>query len=300
MLIVIAVGGNALLQPNEPLIAENLLKNVAIAAEKIAKIANEHQIVLVHGNGPQVGLLALQSESYRAVSAYPFNILIAESQGMIGYVLQQALRNALPNRDVVTVLTQVIVDVNDKAFLSPTKPIGSFYNKNEAQELKNKFPHWHFQETAQGFRRVVASPQPKTIVELNVVGELLQKNNIVIAGGGGGIPCIYQEEKIKGIEAVIDKDLTASLLARLLQADRLIILTNVAGAYENWGKDNARLIEKITVDQLSTLFFEKGSMQPKIEAACHFVKFTKKEAFIGHFGDLESIVKNKAGTRIVV
>lgn len=299
MLIVIALGGNALLQPNEILSANNLINNANLAAKQIAKLAEKHQLVIVHGNGPQVGLLALQNESYKAIPQYPFDILNAESQGMIGYVLQQSLKNALPNRNITTLLTQVLVNANDLAFTAPSKPIGPFYTTEQYQELVKQSSPWHFQETRQGFRRIVPSPEPQTIVELSAIKDLLAQHNIVIAGGGGGIPCIQHAKGIKGIEAVIDKDLTASLLACAINADQLIILTNVDAVYQDWHTTRSNPITTISDNALSTLSFEAGSMQPKIKAACQFVNKTQHKAMIGALGDLVEIFENKKGTHII-
>lgn len=298
MLIVIALGGNALLQPNEALTAENLIKNSRVAAEQIAKIAEEHQVLLVHGNGPQVGLLALQAEAYHETSPYPFDILDAESQGMVGYVLQQSIKNTLPKRECVTILTQVLVDIEDHDFLSPSKPIGPFYKKKQFEQLKKQHPHWHFQSTSQGFRRLIASPSPIEIIEISSIKRLLENNSIVIAGGGGGIPCAIVHNGIRGIEAVIDKDLTASLLACLLSADQFVILTNIDAVYTDWGTKKLKCISETTVDRLSKMDFELGSMQPKIDAVCQFATTTKHCASIGHLSDLEDILKQKAGTHI--
>lgn len=299
MLIVLALGGNALLQPHETLAAENLIKNSRDAVEQLAKIANLHQLVIVHGNGPQIGLLALQAEAYQDVPSYPFDILNAESQGMIGYILQQALKNELPKRNITTLLTQVLVNPNDNAFLFPSKPIGPFYTKTQYQQITIQHPYWQFQKNQQGFRRIIASPKPQFIIELNTIQDLLQHNHIVISGGGGGIPCILKKGKIEGIEAVIDKDLTASLLACALHADRLIILTNVDAVYKNWGSSKPEALGTVALNQLQELSFESGSMQPKVEAACNFVVKTYHKASIGHLNNLEDIMQGKIGTHIV-
>jgi carbamate kinase len=277
MLIVIALGGNALLKRNEEPSASNLGKNIDIAARQIAKLIPEHQILIVHGNGPQIGLLALQAEAYHAVPPYPFDILNAESQGMIGYVLQQALQNYLPQHSVCTLLTQVIVDAHDPAFKNPTKPIGSANSQ-----------------------RMIASPLPQQVVELDSIKSLLSTQTVVIAAGGGGIPCIKKDNILTGIEAVIDKDLTASLLAQQLGAEQFIILTNVDGIYENWQQSQQKLLTVVSTQQLDKMPFATGSMQPKVDAACEFVLKTKGAAKIGNLKYLEQIMQDKSGTNIVI
>lgn len=299
MSIVIALGGNALLKRDEPLEAKRLRENSLRAAKNIAKVANLNEVVIVHGNGPQIGLLALQAEAYKGVPAYPFDILGAESQGMIGYILQQALNYYLPLQSIVTLITQVIVDQNDPAFKQPSKPIGLVYKEAELINLKQRYPNWQLQLDGKGFRRVVPSPKPQEIYELAAIHSLQQQHVLVIAGGGGGIPCIKGEnQRLTGVEAVIDKDLTASLLAQKLKAELFIILTDVDAVYKNWGTPKAHPIQEMTPQQLMQLEFAKGSMQPKVEAACQFVQATNKLAVIGHVDQLENIRNKKSGTLI--
>lgn len=298
MLLVIALGGNALLQRGEPLESDLLRKNVKLAAKVIAKAAEDHDIVIAHGNGPQVGLLALQADAYKKVHPYPLDILDAESQGMIGYLLQQEIGNYLQSKSVATLLTQVLVDAKDPAFQSPSKPIGPVYTESQAKAIQQAHD-WILKPDGQYFRRVVASPKPQHIYELDAIKLLLQANTMVIAGGGGGIPCIKTGDKqLKGVEAVIDKDLTASLLARQLKAESLVILTDVDAVYENWGTSAAKAIHNISSKTLRQYQFAAGSMGPKVEAACQFVDATSRPAMIGKLSDLNEILKGKAGTLI--
>lgn len=298
MLSVIALGGNALSQPGEPPTADNLITSATVACQSIADALGAQRVVVVHGNGPQVGLLALQSEAYAQLPIYPFDILGAESQGMIGYLLQQALRNRL-RHPVVTLLTQVLVDANDPAFTYPDKPIGGFYPRQQSEQLRQQHPKWHFTETRQGLRRVVASPYPRSIVELGSIEAMIDQKHWVVAGGGGGVPCIEDENGIiVGAEGVIDKDLTASLLARSLQADHFMILTDVDAIYENWGTDSAKPIHRVNVASLVHSDFERGSMQPKVRAACEFVSQTGSVASIGDLFQLDSIIQGQSGTHV--
>ncbi|WP_423062582.1 carbamate kinase [Candidiatus Paracoxiella cheracis] len=298
MLLVIALGGNALLQRGEPLESDLLRKNVKVAATVIAKAAEEHDIVIAHGNGPQVGLLALQADAYKKVHPYPLDILDAESQGMIGYLLQQEIGNYLQSKSVATLLTQVLVDAKDPAFQSPSKPIGPVYTESQAKAIQQAHD-WILKPDGQYFRRVVPSPKPQHIYELDAIKLLLQANTMVIAGGGGGIPCIKTGDKqLKGVEAVIDKDLTASLLARQLKAESLVILTDVDAVYENWGTSAAKAIHNISSKTLRQYQFAAGSMGPKVEAACQFVDATLRPVMIGKLSDLNEILKGKGGTLI--
>ncbi|GAB4391521.1 MAG: carbamate kinase [Gammaproteobacteria bacterium] len=300
MLIVIAVGGNALLQPGEPLLVECLIRNSQQATKLLAEIAKQHEIVVVHGNGPQIGILALQAQAYSAIPAYPFDILNAETQGMIGYLLQQGLVNALAEKSVVTLITQAVIDNNDPHLYEPSKPIGPFYDDNILQQIKCTYPRWQIQRYQQGWRRIVASPCPIDIIELPIIKTLVHQKTIVIAGGGGGIPCVQGENhQYQGIEAVIDKDLTASLIAQRLQADRFIVLTNVDAVYQQWRTKQRYAIETITPEKLTALPFEAGTMQPKIMAACEFVNATKQVASIGALSQLTQVLQCQSGTHVV-
>jgi len=300
MLIVIALGGNALLQRGEPLEAELQHKNVKSTAYAIAKLAKEHQIVICHGNGPQVGLLALQNAAYTQVKSYPLDVLDAESQGMIGYLIQQEVGNLVPQHGVVTLLTQIVVDANDPAFKKPVKPIGPVYTEDEAKALSVE-RGWHVAPDGKYFRRVVPSPEPKEIVELSAIKALLKLGNIVICGGGGGIPVLKgKDKKLSGIEAVIDKDNTASLIAEKLNADALLVLTDVSAVCENFGKSNERKIKAAPAEILHKMDFARGSMGPKIYACCRFADHTTQQRFaaIGNLFELDGILNGSAGTRI--
>ncbi len=301
MRIVIALGGNALLRRGEPLSAENQRENVRTACAQIARIAPGNELVVAHGNGPQVGLLALQGAAYQEVPSYPLDVLGAETEGMIGYIIEQELGNLLPVEvPFATLLTQVEVDADDPAFAQPSKPIGPVYSREEAERLAAA-KGWSIAADGDRFRRVVASPRPKRIFEIRPIRWLLEKGAVVICAGGGGIPTVYdQDRKLHGIEAVIDKDLCSALLAEQLGADLLVIATDVDGAYLNWGTPQQRRIEEAHPDQLEGLGFAAGSMRPKVQAACEFARNTGKTAVIGSLGDIEAIVQGRAGTRVTL
>lgn len=299
MRIVIALGGNALLRRGEPLSAENQRQNVRLACEQIAKIYPNNELVITHGNGPQVGLLALQGMAYKEVSAYPLDVLGAESVGMIGYMIQQELGNLVPFEvPFATLLSQVEVDPNDPAFQNPTKPIGPVYTKEEAEKLAIE-KGWSIAQDGDKYRRVVPSPLPKRIFEIRPVKWLLEKGSIVICAGGGGIPTYYDEQgNLQGVEAVIDKDLCSALLAENLEADLFIIATDVSAAFIDWGKPNQKAIASVHPDVIGQMAFANGSMGPKVQAAVNFVKQTNKDAVIGSLSDIVDIIKGKAGTKI--
>lgn len=299
MRIVVALGGNALLRRGEPMTADNQRLNIRIATEQIAKIVPGNELVVAHGNGPQVGLLSLQAAAYTAVSPYPLDVLGAETEGMIGYMIEQELGNLLPvDKPFATLLTQVEVDGNDPAFQHPSKPIGPVYSKEEASRLAEE-KGWSIAADGDMFRRVVASPTPKRIFEIRPIQWLLEKGSIVICAGGGGIPTMYGEEgKLKGVEAVIDKDLCSALLAEQLESDLLVIATDVEAAFIDWGKPTQKAIASAHPDDLEKLGFAAGSMGPKVQAACEFARNTGKEAVIGSLADIEAIVHGQAGTRI--
>jgi carbamate kinase len=301
MRIVIALGGNALLRRGEPLSAENQRANVRSACVQIARIAPGKQLVIAHGNGPQVGLLALQNAAYSATDAYPLDVLGAETEGMIGYMIEQELGNLLPFEvPFATLLTQVEVDPSDPAFQHPSKPIGPVYSKAEAKRLASE-KGWSIAADGEQFRRVVASPRPMRIFEIRPIQWLLEKGTVVICAGGGGIPTVYDENrKLKGIEAVIDKDLCSALLAEQLDADLLVIATDVNAAFVDWGLPSQKAIAQAHPDALETLSFAAGSMGPKVQAACEFARHTGKAAVIGALEDIEGIVQGTAGTRISV
>ncbi|MGY2237416.1 carbamate kinase [Pseudomonas gingeri] len=299
MRIVVALGGNALLRRGEPMTADNQRANIRIATEQIARIHPGNQLVIAHGNGPQVGLLSLQAAAYTQVSPYPLDVLGAETEGMIGYIIEQELGNLLDFEvPFATLLTQVEVDPGDPAFQHPSKPIGPVYTKAEAERLAAE-KGWSIAPDGDKFRRVVASPKPKRIFEIRPIKWLLDKGSIVICAGGGGIPTMYGEDgKLKGIEAVIDKDLCSALLAEQLDSDLLVIATDVNAAFVDWGLPSQKAIAQAHPDDLEKLGFAAGSMGPKVQAACEFARHTGKVAVIGSLADIEAIVQGKAGTRI--
>ncbi|MGH8435247.1 MAG: carbamate kinase [Pseudomonas sp.] len=299
MRIVVALGGNALLRRGEPMTADNQRENVRIATEQIAKIAPGNELVIAHGNGPQVGLLALQAAAYTSVNPYPLDVLGAETEGMIGYMIEQELGNLLPFEvPFATLLTQVEVDSNDPAFQNPSKPIGPVYAKADAERLAAE-KGWSIAPDGDKFRRVVASPRPKRIFEIRPVKWLLEHGTIVICAGGGGIPTRYNAAgKLEGVEAVIDKDLCSALLAEQLESDLLVIATDVNAAFIDWGKPSQKAIAQAHPDELEKLGFAAGSMGPKVQAACEFARNTGKAAVIGSLADIEAIVQGKAGTRV--
>jgi carbamate kinase len=297
MRLVVALGGNALLRRGEPAEAATQRTHVREAASALAALAHEHEVVITHGNGPQVGLLALEADAYEAVTPYPLDVLGAESQGMIGYFLVQALSGSLDG-ELVALLTQVVIDPDDNAFASPTKPIGPVYEESEARSLAAA-RGWSIAADGLHFRRVVASPEPREIVELESIARLVDAGATVVCAGGGGIPVVRRRGRLEGVEAVIDKDLTAALLARQLDADRLVMLTDVAHVERDWGTAAATPLHTTTPEELRALQFAAGSMHPKIEAACRFVELTGRTASIGALADLPAVVAGTTGTQVV-
>lgn len=299
MRVVIALGGNALLRRGQPMTEMNQRENVKIAARALAEIAQEHTIVITHGNGPQVGLLALQTAAYKNVEPYPLDILDAESEGMIGYLIEQELGNVLPyERPIATILTQIEVDPGDPAFKQPSKPIGPVYTREEAERLARQFG-WAIAADNDCYRRVVPSPLPKHIFEIRVIEFLVQMGVIVISAGGGGIPTVYRPDgSLIGVEAVIDKDRAGALLAWELRADAYLMLTDVRAVYQNWQKPDAQAIRRATPDAISEFAFAAGSMGPKVEAACEFVRRTGGVAAIGSLEDASALLRGEIGTTI--
>ena len=301
MRVVVALGGNAMLQRGEPMTADRQRANVRIAATQLRPVAVNHQLVLSHGNGPQVGLLALQAAAYTEVEAYPLDVLGAQTEGMIGYVIEQELGNLLPpEQPMATILTMVEVDPDDPAFQNPTKFVGPVYTKEQADALQAA-KGWTFKADGDHWRRVVPSPEPKQIFEINPIRWLLDHQTVVVCTGGGGIPTMFHREEhnlLTGIEAVIDKDLASELLAREVEADLLVMATDVDGVYADFGTPQQRRLEKVTPDELRAYEFPGGSMGPKIDAAIRFVERTGKRAAIGALADIEQIVEGKAGTQI--
>ncbi|EBX5570153.1 carbamate kinase [Salmonella enterica subsp. enterica serovar Kuessel] len=295
--LVVALGGNALLKRGEPLEADIQRKNIELAARTIAQLTRQWRVVLVHGNGPQVGLLALQNSAYANVTPYPLDILGAESQGMIGYMLQQALKNHLPEREISVLLTQVEVDANDPAFLNPTKYIGPIYDEAQVRALQAE-KGWVFKTDGNAFRRVVPSPQPKRIVENDAIRALISRDHLVICNGGGGVPVVEKADGYHGIEAVIDKDLSAALLASQIHADALLILTDADAVYLDWGNPTQRPLAQVTPELLREMQFDAGSMGPKVTACAEFVSHCRGIAGIGSLADGQAILAGEKGTLI--
>jgi carbamate kinase len=306
MRVVAALGGNALLRRGEALTAENQRANARAACKALAAVALEHELVISHGNGPQVGLLALQGSAYTEVETYPLDVLGAQTEGMIGYIIQQELGNELPfEKHLATLLTMIEVDADDPAFADPTKPIGPLYDAEEAARLEAE-KGWSFKPDGDSLRRVVPSPLPKRIFEIEAIKGLLASGAVVICAGGGGIPTKYTDEpapagrRLVGVEAVIDKDLASALLAIDLDADVLAIVTDVDAVYEGWGTPEQRAIRRATPASLAGSEFAAGSMGPKVRAACQFVERTGRRAVIGSINDTAALVQGEAGTVVAL
>lgn len=304
MRIVVALGGNALLKRGEPMTAQNQSANIRLAAEQLAKVKPKNELIISHGNGPQVGLLALQHAAYYAqdskIEPYPLDVLVSQTVGMIGYMLQQELTNLLPTTPTQTLVTQVIVDEHDPAFSKPSKPIGQVYTQAEAEKLAAE-KGWTVMPDGQYYRRAVPSPKPQDVTGINAVKALLAQDHIVICGGGGGVPCVKNAQgQLTGVEAVVDKDLATAVIANQLDADLFIIATDVNAACVNFQKEGERKIAKANPAALEALSaeFAAGSMGPKVQAVINFVKATGKDAAIGSLADIEDIVAGKAGTRV--
>ncbi len=299
MLVVLALGGNALLQRGQPMTEQQQRENVKKAAKALADVAKEHTIVITHGNGPQVGLLALQSAAYTEVEPYPLDALGAQTEGMIGYLIEQELGNLVPyEQHIATILTMIEVDPNDPAFGKPSKPIGPVYTREQADRLAQE-KGWAMAPDNDKFRRVVPSPLPKHIFEIDAIRLLVNSGMIVICAGGGGIPTIYRPGRIlEGVEAVIDKDRAGALLAQELGADAYLMLTDVKAVYTNWGKPDARAIRRASPEAMEALHFAAGSMGPKVEAACDFVRKTGGMAGIGSLEEALPMLHGTAGTMI--
>ena len=299
MRIVVALGGNALLRRGEPLEEAIQRRRIAEAARVLAVVGRDHQLVITHGNGPQVGLLALQSEAYKAVRPYPLDVLGAETEGMIGYLLEQAIQNEMPDREVVTVLTEVIVDADDPAFERPSKPVGPLYDEATARSLAAE-RGWTVGPDGSMYRRLVASPEPREIVEADTIRALVDSGVTVICGGGGGIPTILDPATGRrvGVEAVIDKDLSAALLAVEVRADLLMLLTDVEYVQEGWSTPGTTAITSARPAALRAMRFASGSMGPKVEAACRFVTLTGRPAVIGALEKASAILGGESGTAV--
>ena len=301
MRIVVALGGNALLRRGEPMTAEVQRANVKVAAQSLAPVAKGNQLVITHGNGPQIGLLALQDAAYEPDQDFPLDVLGAQTEGMIGYMIEQELGNLLPFEvPFATLLTMVEVDGADPAFKNPTKFVGPVYDKADADRIAAE-KKWAFKQDGNKWRRVVPSPLPRHIFEHRPIEWLLNQGTIVICAGGGGIPTMYAPgggRTLVGVEAVIDKDLCTELLARELEADLFVMLTDADAVYVDWGKPTQRGIRRGSAVALSEMKFAAGSMGPKVEAACRFAAATGKPAAIGALADLSRIIAGEAGTTV--
>ncbi|NLY13979.1 MAG: carbamate kinase [Gammaproteobacteria bacterium] len=300
MLVVAALGGNALLQRGEPLTAQVQRENVKVAVRALAQIVRAgHQLVITHGNGPQVGLLALQNDAYKPEESYPLDVLGAQTAGMIGYLIEQELENELQHQQpIVTLLTQVIVDLNDPAFAQPTKYIGPVYSQAEA-ELRAKTAGWQIAQDGDKWRRVVASPQPVAIPDLQVLKLLVAQGVVVVCNGGGGIPVVRKaDNSLQGIEAVIDKDLSSAFLAEKLGADALLLLTDVESVYQDFGTPQAKPLRQLSIAESAAMDVPAGSMGPKIKAASAFAASGGFSA-IGRLSDALALLSGQAGTQFV-
>ena len=295
--IVIALGGNALLARGEALSAENQYRNIAQIADAVASLSQEYQVVIVHGNGPQVGLLALQNQAYSDSPAWPLDVLVAETQGMLGYMIAQVLGSRAGIPPVVTLLTRVEVDAADPAFRQPGKYIGPVWAAEEQSALEARYG-WQMKKDGDYVRRVVPSPRPQKILERQAISQLLADGNVVICAGGGGTPVVEENGSYQGMEAVVDKDLAASVLAQSLQAEALLILTEADAVYLDWGTPKARALRTATVDDLRPLAVPDGAMGPKAEAAIQFVEMTGHPAYIGALRDAPAILRGEKGTLI--
>jgi len=296
VLVIIGLGGNALLPRTGPADVDVQRARAREAAKAIAEVARRHRIIVTHGNGPQIGLLALQAEAVRDLRTYPLDVLGAEAEGMLGYLVEQELANELAGVEVTALLTEVVVDALDPAFRQPTKPIGPVYTEEVARRLAEE-RGWSIARDGTGWRRVVASPVPRSIVGLHAIELLVAAGVVVVCGGGGGIPVVVDVAGGRhGVEAVVDKDRATALLARSLGADRLLLLTDVDAVQEGWGTDRARPIHDATPAELRRLDLDAGSMGPKVEAASWFVETAGGWAGIGALADAAAILRGEAGT----
>jgi carbamate kinase len=296
-LVVAALGGNALLRRGAEPSAANQLQAAQDAAAMLAPVTADHRLVVTHGNGPQVGLLALKEDAYGDGEPYPLDVLDAETEGQIGYVVELALDNVIDHRDTVTVVTRVLVDADDPAFGAPTKFIGPVYDEGRARTLAVE-RGWEVRPDGQWWRRVVASPDPLEIVQLGAIRRLVDGGFLVVCAGGGGVPVVADGTGHRGVEAVIDKDLASALLARELGADVLALATDVDAVYVGWGTPEQRAVSAATPEWLRGQSFAGGSMGPKVEAVCRFVEGTGHRAAIGRLADLEGLVAGTHGTQV--
>lgn len=299
MRIVVALGGNALLQRGQAMTAENQMINIRKAAKSLALLARDHEVVIAHGNGPQVGLLSLQASAYKSVEPYPLDVLGAETVGQIGYMLEQQIGNLMPvEQKLATLLTQIEIDPRDPAFDDPTKFIGPVYSREEADKIAAE-KGFTFKQDGDFYRRVVASPLPKRIFEVEVIKLLIENGTVVICAGGGGIPTAYNNDgTLRGVEAVIDKDRAAALLAHEVDADALLILTDVDSVYLNWGSEAQKSIRKVSPNAFAEFEFPDGSMGPKVKAAAEFARTTGGISCIGSLEHALEMLDGTAGTTV--
>jgi carbamate kinase len=299
MRVVIAIGGNALLRRDEKPDADLQLQHLEAAATSLVPLAHDNELLICHGNGPQVGLLALESQADTSLTRpYPLDVLGAQTQGMIGYWLGQALRNAGVTQPIVSVLTQTVVDRNDPAFHSPSKFIGKLYPEVDAHALAAAH-HWIVARDGQHWRRVVPSPEPLRVVEQGTITQLLDSGTLVICGGGGGAPVTEQPDgQLRGVEAVVDKDLVAAMLAITVDAHRLLLLTDVPAVLQDYGTPQQSPLRTANLDQLATMTFPAGSMGPKIEACRRFVLATRRPAAIGALTAADGLLEGTSGTTV--
>jgi carbamate kinase len=298
MRVVVALGGNALLERGEPPLAENQIRHLELAAEGLRELAADHQLVVTHGNGPQVGLLSLESSSDAGLShPYPLDVLGAETQGMIGYLLAQSLTNHLPGREVVVVVTRTVVGATDPAFGAPTKFVGPIYDHDSADRLARAHG-WIVRPDGEHWRRVVPSPEPLQIVEGETILRLVESGCLVVCAGGGGVPVIRDRDQYRGVEAVIDKDLTAAVLADDLHADVLLILTDVPGVEKGFGGEHPIVIGHIEANSSEMADLPSGSMGPKVAAARRFARVPGRRAIIGALCDVGMLLKGSRGTDV--
>jgi carbamate kinase len=297
--IVVALGGNALLHRGERPDAEPQRRNVLQAVEALAPLAGAHELIITHGNGPQVGVLAMESATDPMLSRpFPLDPLGAETQGLVGYWLAQSLHNVLPDREVVALLTQCVVDGADAAFATPTKFVGPIYDEAAANALAGQ-RNWVVARDGDAWRRVVPSPEPRELVEEGVIRRLVDSGVLVVCAGGGGVPVVRRADGwLEGVEAVIDKDLTAALLAERLGADTLLLLTDVVAVETNYGQADSSPIAHACAAELRSYGFAAGSMGPKVEAACRFAERTGGVAAIGSLTDAEGVLAGTSGTRV--
>lgn len=308
MKLTIALGGNAILQPGQDGTAEEQFANVLSTSEQIGQLVKDgHEVVITHGNGPQVGNILIQQDKAKdSVPAMPLDVCGSQTQGFIGYMLQNSLHNVFAelglDRNVATVVTQVLVNKEDSAFDNPTKPVGPFYDEDYANKMMEEKNEDWIEDSGRGWRKVVPSPIPERIVEAPIINDLVQNGETVIASGGGGIPVVEENKKIHGVEAVIDKDRAGCLLAQEIESDVFLVLTDVSNAYINYGQDDEEAIGEISVkdmqDHIDQGHFGEGSMKPKVQAAVDFVKSGGDQAIITSIEKVIEAVHGNAGTRI--